>query len=652
MVVRKRLDYGSRGHQVPAMPRVPSSARGKRSARRKKDEMSPFDLLATVAGTLLVDHENSSNNAPGINAAAALTYARKRKPVKAEQCDDVPSLKSMAVENCIAGSGGVCASPRQPNICLAENSSTRNGTDPVLESLTVKPNMLVRDSVFSCTKSCNRAHGVGGIPECGSSRSLEATNQVQVQQPMDGDTTALYSLVSSVDLDGRPPALVSSDSSSGVPLCIHDKDRNTSPLCHAEARHAADRDDDENSSGCTHPCTAGNNKSYMPQFAGNSRIRKMFASKIRKAARNKMCGEMSNKGSKLNLCGKKISTTRQRVQRAMFKRQKPVRRHFTPSSAKGILTEASGASFSVEGQNPLCGSEDYNVKLRIKSFTIPELFIEIPENATVGSLKRTVMDVVTSIIESGLRVGVLLQGKSIQDDNKTLRQARICHGENLENIDFTLECEAGQNSSPGVRIPEEMDFHGADAMKPLAMVKCEEPFSENKAGYNSQQRVQVSPHRVQSEHGSVHSLFETTAHEASASSQAIVPVASPSSEALAIVPVCKSKRPAIGQRRIRRPFSLPEVEALVEAVEQLGTGRWRDVKMLAFDNTDHRTYVDLKDKWKTLVHTASISPQQRRGEPVPQGLLDRVLAAQAYWSQQQQQVISGKASGQACSSSC
>uniref|UniRef100_A0A453GWM3 Uncharacterized protein n=1 Tax=Aegilops tauschii subsp. strangulata TaxID=200361 RepID=A0A453GWM3_AEGTS len=602
---------------------------GKRSARRKKDEMSPFDLLATVAGTLLVDHENSSN-APSINAAA-LTYARKRKSVKAEQCDDVPPLKSMAVENCIAGSGGVCASPRQANICLAENSSTRNGTDPVLESLTVKPDMLVRDSVFSCTKSCNRAHGVGGIPECGSSRSLEATNQVQVQQPMDGDTTALYSLVSSVDLDGRPPALVSSDSSSGVPLCIHDKDRTTSPLCHAEVRHAADRDDDENSSGCTHPCTTGNNKSYMPQYTGDSRIRKMFASKIRKAARNKMCGEMSNKGSKLNLCGKKISTTRQRVQRAMFKRQKPVRRHFTPSSAKGILTE---------------------VKLRIKSFTIPELFIEIPENATVGSLKRTVMDVVTSIIESGLRVGVLLQGKSIQDDNKTLRQARICHGENLENIDFTLECEAGQNSSPGVRIPEEMDFHGADAMKPLAMVKCEEPLSETKAGYNSQQRVQASPNRVQSEHGSVHSRFEATAHEASASSQAIVPVASPSSEALAIVPVCKSKRPVIGQRRIRRPFSLPEVEALVEAVEQLGTGRWRDVKMLAFDNTDHRTYVDLKDKWKTLVHTASISPQQRRGEPVPQGLLDRVLAAQAYWSQQQQQQISGKASGQACSSSC
>jgi hypothetical protein len=46
-------------------------------------------------------------------------------------------------------------------------------------------------------------------------------------------------------------------------------------------------------------------------------------------------------------------------------------------------------------------------------------------------------------------------------------------------------------------------------------------------------------------------------------------------------------------------------------------------------------FLMVQDKWKTLVHTARISPQQRRGEPVPQELLDRVLAAHAYWSQQQ-----------------
>ncbi|BAF11616.2 Os03g0274300, partial [Oryza sativa Japonica Group] len=164
-----------------------------------------------------------------------------------------------------------------------------------------------------------------------------------------------------------------------------------------------------------------------------------------------------------------------------------------------------------------------------------------------------------------------------------------------------------------------------------------------------------------SDHDFVHSPGGMSSPDkASTNSRAIVPVTPADSNAGAIVPANKAKRsPEQGQRRIRRPFSVAEVEALVLAVEKLGTGRyaayfthltlhfhnfcfllyfcfrWRDVKLRAFDNAKHRTYVDLKDKWKTLVHTASISPQQRRGEPVPQELLDRVLAAQAYWSQQQ-----------------
>jgi len=47
----------------------------------------------------------------------------------------------------------------------------------------------------------------------------------------------------------------------------------------------------------------------------------------------------------------------------------------------------------------------------------------------------------------------------------------------------------------------------------------------------------------------------------------------------------------------------------------------------------------VQDKWKTLVHTAKISPQQRRGEPVPQELLNRVLNAHGYWTQQQMQQL-------------
>lgn len=58
-------------------------------------------------------------------------------------------------------------------------------------------------------------------------------------------------------------------------------------------------------------------------------------------------------------------------------------------------------------------------------------------------------------------------------------------------------------------------------------------------------------------------------------SKALVPVPEMNIEALAVVPAdLKSKRSEIVQRRIRRPFSVAEVEALVQAVEKLGTGRY------------------------------------------------------------------------------
>lgn len=57
-------------------------------------------------------------------------------------------------------------------------------------------------------------------------------------------------------------------------------------------------------------------------------------------------------------------------------------------------------------------------------------------------------------------------------------------------------------------------------------------------------------------------------------SKALVPVSPNKSESLAVLPLnSKSKRSELSQRRTRRPFSVSEVEALVEAVERLGTGR-------------------------------------------------------------------------------
>lgn len=59
--------------------------------------------------------------------------------------------------------------------------------------------------------------------------------------------------------------------------------------------------------------------------------------------------------------------------------------------------------------------------------------------------------------------------------------------------------------------------------------------------------------------------------------KALVPVPEMTMEPLAVVPLNpKSKRSEVVQRRTRRPFSVSEVEALVQAVEELGTGRFVD----------------------------------------------------------------------------
>ncbi|CAN8305974.1 unnamed protein product [Cochlearia groenlandica] len=254
------------------------------------------------------------------------------------------------------------------------------------------------------------------------------------------------------------------------------------------------------------------------------------------------------------------------------------------------------------------------LKLGIKSFRVPELFIEIPETSTIGSLKRTVMETLTTILGDGLHIGVNVHGKKVRDDNKLLLNQS---GTSLDNLSDTIEFCLEPN-------PCNVVSNTLTRLVSLITLVCHtKPNSCVESDIDSRSSV---PNKAKTVY-----------------SRALVPFTPLHAQALTIVPPRKPKRSEVAQRRIRRPFSVSEVEALVQAVERLGTGRWRDVKMRAFEYAKHRTYVDLKDKWKTLVHTARISPQQRRGEPVPQELLDRVLTAHAYWSHQQgkQQFLEG-----------
>ncbi|KAG8387861.1 hypothetical protein BUALT_Bualt02G0065200 [Buddleja alternifolia] len=121
----------------------------------------------------------------------------------------------------------------------------------------------------------------------------------------------------------------------------------------------------------------------------------------------------------------------------------------------------------------------------------------------------------------------------------------------------------------------------------------------------------------------------------STETRALVTAPSMKPDALAVVPLRKSKRSESAQRHIRKPYTVLKSKfRLLRSSEPEGifgqtyfkliyVNKWRDVNLRAFDSAKYRN-VDLKDKWKTLVHTARISPQQRRGQPVPQELHDRV----------------------------
>ncbi|KAG7606651.1 Telomere repeat-binding protein 1 [Arabidopsis thaliana] len=410
-----------------------------------------------------------------------------------------------------------------------------------------------------------------------------------------------------VVLDARPNVVVSLGSSSRTEVpsignCVSHGVRDDVNLF--------SRDDDENFSEYIRPRVTKNSPRTVPRI-GDRRIRKILASRHWKGG------------------SRHADTKPWRNYYLHQQRSYPIKKrknfdHISDSITDDYRMRTKMHRGSRKGQGASFVASDSHVKLRIKSFRVPELFIEIPETATVGSLKRMVMEAVSTLLSDGHRVGLMVQGKKVRDDNKTLHQTGISQdNSHLDSLDFSLE--------PSSEMPQLLTSH------PLGHA-CEELLPVCQA--TKIDNVLESDH-----HDSALFLSDSLGNNnVTEDSKAMIPVALNELSSQSQPPSRKSRRSEqqqqqAAQRRIRRPFSVAEVEALVQAVEKLGTGRWRDVKLCAFEDADHRTYVDLKDKWKTLVHTAKISPQQRRGEPVPQELLNRVLNAHGYWTQQQMQQL-------------
>lgn len=478
------------------------------------------------------------------------------------------------------------------------------------------------------------------------------------------------------DVDNPP--LVSSGSSEETPFLMEPKSYSTTAFDSSRQDGGRQdfscskaRDDDGNSSESTVPktvLTKSSSMSYIKALKArrstNSAAKKRAVVGSKRKRHEMEEGEQGNKDA-VRRCGKvrigrktmkKMPLHKDNVDQSIYPtldmlvdtehEDKPLA---SPTKLERDKAASLASSPTVSSPSKLSPkkSGDSHVKLSIKSFMVPELLVDLPESATVANLKKAVMEAAMNLLGGGLCVRVLLQGKKVLDETESLLQAGISSGGKIESLGFMLE----PNPMPTSTSVEDTFLvlsHGANQTTSRYPVLSK--GSEINAGSlhvsSSEGLLEIDANSSGTEMQSTTvsaSKEEILVHD---SNGVVIPgpcalilhssQTNNGSNGLAVVPFGQNPTSmGINKRRIRRPFSVAEVEVLVQAVEKLGTGRWRDVKLHAFPQAKHRTYVDLKDKWKTLVHTASIAPHQRRGEPVPQLLLDRVIQAHSYWTAQQ-----------------
>nr|GMD64433.1 telomere repeat-binding protein 5-like isoform X1 [Ipomoea batatas] len=626
MVFQKRLDYGFDGYQVPPIPRSTRSSRKRGSNWRKADvnHVCAFDLLATVAGNLLLEGENSPQSANTSSASARehsafMKYCIKEEKQNEEQtmqekpCDQGSSERGFFLSELV--SQAPMLSNCSSELLLAQNDTLSAPASVITSSDCSEKFATMEHLVNGGNKlelgSLNRKadQDVSGC-KVFSNRKLGFEFGKPGSKGLVNDNKAGICISGFPVLGNRKPSTL---------VCSDDSVKLTPPKDHISCVSfpvkrddvkLGSRDDDENSSGCTQPSTASKVFRQAQPYIEDRKSGKLSAPKYLEV------NPKSNDEEHLNadvetrhaFDNSKNSFKHQRsLKDYPFKKRKLYDCSSVSISDVGIRNDGicsryngdassytltlpsahpvAGTSSSAAGESASFRSGDSQVKLRIKSFRIPELFIEIPETATVGSLKRTVMEAVTTILGGGLRVGVLFQGKKVRDDSKTLLQTGICHDNKLNAVGFTLEPNPSQDPPPPMCPKEHPYLLSRDSPQPQPQPISRYPSSPSVV-HNAVQRGPNSALPNHPRGTSVINFFESD-HDsapsppdillnksAAADSRALVAVPSGNAEALSMAPAArKPKRSETAQRRIRRPFSVSEVEALVQAVEKLGTGR-------------------------------------------------------------------------------
>jgi hypothetical protein len=270
--------------------------------------MCAFDLLATIAGNILKEGSpTSSNTSNEKNQCACVKKAWKTedKPLKIEPCYQESCGRRVLVSELVHQAGD-------------QNFSSRESPLPQNDGHSGIASVITTDcsEIFVAEKLVNGENknemgsfaskvdlGFSGYRDSGDCK-LDCETKMMIKDNLHktgkvpiGTGADMCSLEDPVVCDGKPPALVSSDSSVKVPLCGDHIPRSSFSTIR-DAVKIVSRDDDENSSGCTHPSTIIKSVRSVSRI-GDRRIRKILASKYWKVSSKLKDDKLSNVGKLL-----------------------------------------------------------------------------------------------------------------------------------------------------------------------------------------------------------------------------------------------------------------------------------------------------------------------------------------------------------------
>ncbi|KAF5930890.1 hypothetical protein HYC85_031763 [Camellia sinensis] len=370
-------------------------------------QMCAFDLLATVAGKLLLEGESSpssSNSLTGTIVKGSIKKERQDEdnPSKVEPCGRGSCDRSSFVSELVSQTPVLYHSSKEFSHVHNDDCSgvasviTSDCSEKVgsAEKLVSGKGKIQLGSFASKVEVASS--GYQESCDCTLEDENKNKKQIKIEPPKTGNASnnTKADMCSSDDpavRNRKPPTPVSLDNSVKLPLCTDYIPSGSFPACRDDVKLVI-RDDDENSSGCTQPSTA--TKAFRPPPRIVETIILSPDSETRSVYHNRKIGYK-----------RKRSLTDYPIKKRIFYDRSSVSNSDGGISSEGISSSprkglscdasgsgatihgASGTSACVAGQHTPFQSRDSHVKVRITSFKVPELFIEMPETATVGSLK-------------------------------------------------------------------------------------------------------------------------------------------------------------------------------------------------------------------------------------------------------------------------